>query len=127
VKVKSVMAERSRCMLIALLCCLLLLVTSVQALNTSPSAVLATPDRFDGQTVTISGTITNLRERVSQRGNAYYTFDLSDGKQAIRVFSFGKAPCRAGGATVDGTFEKVKQQGRYTFYNEITATSMTCR
>ncbi len=80
------MAERSRCMVVALLCCLLLLVTSAKALNTSPSAVLATPDRFDGQTVTISGTITNLREHVSQRGNAYYTFDLSDGKQAIRVF-----------------------------------------
>ena len=82
---------------------------------------------IDGQTVTISGTITKLRERVSQRGNVYYTFDLSDGKQAIRVFSLDKAPCRAGGATVDGTFEKVKQQGRYTFYNEVTATSMTCR
>ena len=121
------MAERSRRMVVALLCCQLLLVTSAKALNTSPSAVLTTPDRFDGQTVTISGTITNLRERVSQRGNAYYTFDLSDGKQAIRVFSFGNAPCRGGKATVDGTFEKVKQQGRYTFYNEVTATSMTCR
>ena len=112
---------------VALLCCLLLLVTSAQAVKTSPSAILATPDRFDGQTVSISGTITNLRERVSQRGNAYYTFDLSDDKQAIRVFSFGKTPCRAGGATVDGTFEKVKQQGQYTFYNKVTATSMTCR
>ena len=124
---KSVIAVRSRRMVATLLGGLLLLVTTAHAVNTSPSAILATPDRFDGQTVTISGTIAHLRERVSQRGNLYYTFDLDDGRQAIRVFSFGKAPCRAGGATVDGTFEKVKQQGRYTFYNEVTASSVTCR
>jgi len=109
------------------LCCLLAVVAYAQALRTSPSEILANPDRFDRQAVTISGTVTNLRERVSGAGNAYYTFDLSDGKQVIRVFSFGKAPCRAGGATVDGTFEKVKRQGRYTFYNEVTATQVTCR
>ncbi|PYN72236.1 MAG: hypothetical protein DMD96_34930 [Candidatus Rokuibacteriota bacterium] len=97
------------------------------ALDTSPSAILTNPDRFDGQIVTISGTITNLRETVSRRGNPYYTFDLSDGKQAIRVFSFGKAPCRAGTAAVEGTFERVKQAGRYTFSNEVTATQVTCR
>lgn len=98
-----------------------------QALKTSPSDILANPDRYDRQTVTISGTVTNLRVRVSHAGNSYYTLDLSDGKQAVRVFSFGTATCRAGGATVEGTFEKVKRQGRYTFYNEVTATSVTCR
>jgi len=113
---------------IALLC--LLSVTSsasAQLVNTSPSEILGSARRFDGEAVTISGTITNLQERVSHAGNRYYTFDLSDGKQAIRVFSFGSAPCRVGGATVEGTFEKVKRQGRYTFYNEVTATKVTCR
>ena len=62
-----------------------------------------------------------------QRHVAYYTFDLSDGKQAVRVFSFGESPCRPGAATVEGTFEKVKRQGRYVFYNEITATTVRCR
>ncbi len=60
-------------------------------------------------------------------GHSYYTFDLSDGKQAVRVFSFGTALCRGGAATVEGSFEKVKRQGRYTFYNEVTATRVTCR
>ncbi len=115
------------CIIITTLCCLFVLVTSAHAVNTSPSEILATPNRFDGQAVTITGTITNLSERVSQRGNPYYTFDLSDGKQAVRVFSFGKAPCRSGVASVDGTFQKVKPQGRYTFYNEVTATRLTCR
>jgi hypothetical protein len=100
---------------------------SAQAVSTSPSDILANPDRFDGQAVTIRGTVTNLQERVSRAGNPYYTLDLSDGKQAIRVFSFGAAPCRAGAATVEGTFAKIKQQGRYTFYNEVTAARVTCR
>src|SRR5215467_9511658 len=108
------MATRWPCIVITALCCLLLAVTVAHAVNTAPSEILTTPDRFDGQAVTLNGIITNLRERVSLRGNPYYTFDLSDGKQAIRVFSFGKAPRRSGGATVEGTFEKVKQQGRYT-------------
>ena len=96
-----------------------------QVLKTSPSEILANLDNFDRQAVTVSGTVTNLQERVSRSGNAYYTFDLSDGKQAVRVFSFSKSPCRSGGATVEGTFEKVKRQGRY--YNEITAATVTCR
>jgi hypothetical protein len=45
------------------------------ALDASPSAILTNPDRFDGKSVTIRGTITNLREILSRRGNAYYTFD----------------------------------------------------
>jgi hypothetical protein len=97
------------------------------ALDATASAILSNPDRFDGKSMTTSGTIINLRETVSRRGNPYYTFDLSDGTRVIRVFSFGKAPCRSGTATVEGTFAQVKQVGRLTFHNEITATQVTCR
>jgi hypothetical protein len=99
----------------------------VDAVDASPETILTNPARFDGQSVTVRGTISNLRETVSRRGNPYYTLDLSDGKQAIRVFSFGKAVCRTGTATVEGTFARVKQVGRLTFYNEITATQVACR
>jgi hypothetical protein len=75
-------------------------VTLALASSASVAAILANPDRFDRQPVTINGAITHLRETVSGRGNTYYTFDLSDGTQAIRVFSFGTAPCRSGAATV---------------------------
>jgi hypothetical protein len=102
-------------------------VATAQAVRTSPSEILGNADRFDGQTVTISGTVTNLQEQVSRAGRPYYTFDLSDGTEAVHVFSFGKAPCKLGGATVDGTFAKVKQQGQYTFSNEVTATRVRCR
>jgi hypothetical protein len=110
-------------------CAILVLVavTLAQAAPASVAAILANPDRFDRQPVTISGTITNVRETVSRRGNPYYTFDLSDGTQAIRVFSFGAAPCRSGAATVEGTFDRVKRVGRYTFYNEVSAAQVACR
>src|SRR5262249_29554901 len=94
----------------------------VDAFQASPDTILTNPVRFDGQSVTVSGMITNLRETVSRRGNPYYTLDLTDGTRAIRVFSFGKAPCRNGAATIEGTFARVKQVSGRTFYNEITAT-----
>jgi hypothetical protein len=89
--------------------------------------ILASPERFDGRLVTISGTISNVQERISRAGNPYYTGDLSDGKQSIRVFSFGRSSCRGGQATVDGTFNTVTRQGNYTFYNEIAATRVACQ
>ena len=95
------MMRLGRPSLVLLMLVVLAAVRPAGALDASPSAILTNPDRFDGKGVTIQGTITNLRETVSRRGNDYYTFDLTDGSRAIRVFSFGKAPCRAGTATVE--------------------------
>jgi|GEM_PF-1379647 len=106
---------------------LLLAPRTTNAVDASPTAILTNPDRFDGKSVMIRGTITNLHETVSRRGNPYYTFDLSDGTRTIRVFSFGTAPCRSGMATVEGTFDQVKHVGSRTFRNEVTASQVTCR
>jgi hypothetical protein len=38
-----------------------------------------------------------------------------DGRRTIRAFSFGKAPCRAGTATVEGTFAQVNQSAALPF------------
>ena len=100
----------------------------IPALSATASTILAAPERYDGQTITLQGTVTHLSERVSQRGNTYYTFDLRDETGTIRVFSFGKAPCAEGmRAAVDGAFVHMKQVGRYTFFNELTATRVVCR
>src|SRR5262245_38308718 len=58
------------------------------ALTATLGEILADPDRFDGQVVTTSGTITNLRETVSRHGDLHYTFDLSDGTHVLPVLSF---------------------------------------
>jgi hypothetical protein len=94
----------------------------------SPSELLADPDRFDGQTVTLQGTVEKFREKVSPDAAPYFKFRLSDEQTAVRVFSFGRSPCRNGmQATVDGIFEKVNRLGPRTHYNEVTATHVTCR
>ena len=94
----------------------------------SPSALLADPDRFDGQAVTLQGTVEKFREGLPLDGASYYKFRLSDEQPAVRVFSFGRSPCRNGmQATVDGIFEKVNRLGPRTHYNEVTATRVTCR
>jgi hypothetical protein len=103
-------------------------VVPVQALDASAGAILAAPERYDKQPVTLNGALRNLDQRVSQRGNAYFTFDLQDSTGRVRVFSFGQTACSEGRqATVDGTFETVKRVGDYTFYNEVTASRVTCR
>jgi hypothetical protein len=90
-----------------------------QAARTSPSELLGNAALFDGKPITISGTMVNLHEGVSAAGKGYYTFDLSDGAETVHVFSVGRARCKAGRATVDGTFQKARQQ--------ITATRVRCR
>ncbi len=105
-----------------------ILAQPAQALTATAGAILAAPERYDRHAVTLDGAVTNLNQRVSQRGNTYYTFDLQDTTGRIRVFSFGQASCPEGRhAIVDGTFETVKRVGRYTFYNEVTASRVMCR
>ena len=94
---------------------------------TSPSELLANPDRFDEQAVTFQGTVEKFREKVSPDGTPYVKFRLSDGPAAVRVISFGRSPCRDGmQANVEGTFEMVNRLGRLTYYHQVTATHVTC-
>ena len=105
----------------------LLVLASAGPAAISPSELLADPDRFDGQAVTLQGTVEKVREGVSPDGAPYYKFRLRDEQNAVRVFSFGRSPCRNGmQATVDGIFEKVNRLGPRPFYHEVTATRVTC-
>jgi hypothetical protein len=80
------------------------------AVRTSPSELLGNAGVFNGKAITVSGTVVNLQEGVSKAGKGYYTFDLTDGAEAVHVLSTGKARCKAGRATVDGTFDGVRRQ-----------------
>ena len=120
--------RRRRTSVVALAVALVLsLAFAARALEVSVRELVEAPERFDGQAVLVRGTVTRLDRRGSQRSNPYYTFSLSDGLRVVRVFSFGDTACRNGeSATVEGTFNRVKKTGGYTFYNEVTGTRILC-
>lgn len=107
---------------------LLLSVAAAEAADVSVKALLSDPTRYDGQPVSLAGTVTGLDARVSKRSNAYYTFKLDDGSGRLTVFEFGQPPCPAASpVAVDGVFRRVKQISGHTFYNQVDARRVACR
>jgi hypothetical protein len=102
-------------------------VVAAQAAPVSVDEILSNPDRFDGQMVTIEGTMIDLKQRVTRFGDPVYKFYLSDGKQAIRVISLGSPPCQSGAVTVEGTFAKIKRGRLSVSYNVVSASRVICR
>lgn len=93
----------------------------------SPHELLADPDRFDGQTVTVQGAIEKFREGTSREGNLFYKFRVRDGQSAVRIFGLGQLPCRNGmQVTVTGVFEKVNRMSARPSYYEVSATHVAC-
>jgi hypothetical protein len=88
-------------------------------------ALLDTPNRYDGQEVTVAGTASVLRQNES-RGKPFTVFDLTDQTgRSVRVFSWNHLPFHEGDLlTIDGTFLKAKQVGQHTIKNEIEARSV---
>ncbi len=88
----------------------------------SVAALLQNPERYDGKTVIVEGQITSYQEKFSRRGNPYTTFRLEDNGFSVAVFAWGHLGLKDGvRVRVSGVFQRVKQVGRYTFYNEISA------
>jgi cytochrome c-type biogenesis protein CcmE len=113
-------------LLVALVCCPR--EGAAVALAASPSEILSSPGRFDGQAVTLKGVVTTVRPRRWRDGYAHYELELTDGKRPITVSAAGRFSCRLGNAVVvDGRFQRVRREGRYTFFNEVEATSVACR
>jgi hypothetical protein len=105
----------------------LVAITVAQAAPLSVGELLSNPDRFRDQPVIVSGTMSHFREHVTHTGTSYYTFDFGGSTQTIRVVSFEKPRCRAGAATVEGTFEQMKWRTRVNYsYEEITAWNVIC-
>jgi hypothetical protein len=74
----------------------LVAVAAAQVAPVSVGELLSNPDRFRDQPVTVSGTMSDLRENVTRQRTHYYTFDLSDGTQTVHVVSYQKPQCRGG-------------------------------
>lgn len=71
------------------------------AQSATPSSLVANPSNFDGQSVSVSGTVKGPHERKTRRGKATL-YQLCDA-QCINVFQFGDAPNVTEGATVSVT------------------------
>jgi hypothetical protein len=93
------------------------------AAEVTVASLLAAPDRYDQQEVTLTGTAQAVKPTTSRRGNPYTTFQLSDPSgKAVTIFSWGHPDLKTGDRVeVTGIFQRVKRVGQYTFYNEIEA------
>jgi hypothetical protein len=106
------------------LCFALTLVAASPAPSASPTRIadiLAAPSSFDGQHLTVNGTVQQLSEKTSRRGNDYTTFDLCDAS-CIHAYSYGHPKIANGQTlTVSGKFFADKHVGTLDFKNEIDA------
>lgn len=117
--------------LIPLLAGLVLLVGAASALAARADLVavkdlLAQPDKWHGRPVVVSGVVSRLDARTSQRGNAYYTFVLTDGAASVKVFSYGVPQIKdTSRVQVEGTYLKVNRVGNSTFHKQVNARRIT--
>lgn len=111
-------------LLLTVIVCLSLipLIANAQAIKTTVSDILSNPDKYDGKMVQVEGKVLSTKFKTSKKGNPYTTFKLSDAVDTLTVFSFGTLSVDEGNKVrVMGRYQKVKQVGRYAFYNEIDA------
>ncbi len=76
---------------------------------------------FDGKSVTVTGTVSDVKAKTSKRGNDYTTFDICATK-CIGVYVHGH-PTVANGTTVTvtGDYTASKSMGSFTITNQISA------
>lgn len=106
---------------VALLCVLLATVTAQEQVTVQ--ALLSDGKKYDGKQVVLVGTVRDLKEKVSKKGNPYYTFKIGEGKQTVSVFGYGKATVKNGDKVrVTGKFAVEKRVAYATYRNEIDVT-----
>ncbi|MCS6896932.1 MAG: hypothetical protein NZM29_03080 [Nitrospira sp.] len=87
--------------------------------------LLAHPEQYDRQEVTVTGKVTNVQIATNRQGQLAYGFLLQDPAGTIKVISLGKLEVREGDLViVHGTFNRLRQVGRAVVYNEIKALSV---
>ncbi len=87
--------------------------------------LLAHPDHYDHQVVTVSGRVTSFQLATNRDGHPAFGFLLQDTAGTVKVIGLGKADVREGDyVLVEGIFSRLRQAGRAIVYNEIKATSV---
>src|SRR5574340_208506 len=87
--------------------------------------LLAHPDHYDHQVVTVSGRVTRFQLATNRDGHPAFGFLLQDTAGTVKVVGLGKTDVREGDyVVVEGIFSRLRQAGRAIVYNEIKATSV---
>ena len=87
--------------------------------------VARNPAKFNHQELELLGKVSALKETTSHAHNDYTIFKLEDDGCFLDVFIWQHQPITNGTAVqVQGVFEVEHHQGKYTFYNEFTATKV---
>ena len=107
-----------------LACALPIRVLSAAAL-VEVTELLAHPDHYDHQVVTVSGRVTSFQLATNRDGQPAFGFLLQDTAGTVKVVGLGKSDVREGDyVVVEGIFSRLRQAGRAIVYNEIKATSV---
>jgi hypothetical protein len=86
----------------------------------APSAVVGAASTYDNKTVTVSGTVKNLKTKSTQRGTMN-SYELCD-TQCVNVVQFGTATVTEGSTqTVSGHFRASVSRNGMTMTNVIMA------
>ncbi|CUQ67492.1 hypothetical protein [Candidatus Nitrospira inopinata] len=92
---------------------------------TEIAELLAHPEQYDRQEVTVTGKVTNVQIATNRQGQLAYGFLLQDPAGTVKVISLGKPDVREGDLViVHGIFSRLRQVGRAIVYNEIKALSV---
>ncbi|MCP9471211.1 MAG: hypothetical protein NNA30_00555 [Nitrospira sp.] len=92
---------------------------------TEIAELLAHPEQYDRQEVTVTGKVTNVQIATNRQGQLAYGFLLQDPAGTVKVISLGKPDVHEGDLViVHGTFSRLRQVGRAIVYNEIKALSV---
>ncbi|MGC8784721.1 MAG: hypothetical protein ACP5RN_10115 [Armatimonadota bacterium] len=115
------MQTARRVISIALLCALFM--TAGAQEQVTVQALLNEGKKYDGKQVVLVGIVRDLKEKLSKKGNPYYTFKIGEGKQTVNIFSYGKAAVKEGDKVrVTGKFTVEKRVAYATYRNEIDVT-----
>jgi hypothetical protein len=87
--------------------------------------LIAHPEQYDRQDVTVSGEVTNIQLATNRQGQPAYGFLLKDHAGTVKVIALGQAEVMEGDRViVEGVFSRLRQAGRTIIYNEIKALSI---
>lgn len=84
----------------------------------APSAIVASPSNYDGQSVTVTGKVTNFQESSTPMGKVA-GYQLCDSKCVVIIDKTDAAQTEGSTVTVTGTFHTTFKGPRKTFTNAV--------